>query len=127
LFTYVEGLGSIQLAIAYGCQKHNEAEGFRFALEQIGFETKYKSPNMDGKAGILRANWDVTITLDITNSIERLDCVVLGSADKRLVPLISWCKERGVKVIVLASGIGQSVERMASMSIEIPESLLENT
>ena len=122
-YDYVEKIGVIQRAIAYGCQKHNEAEGFRFALEQIGFTTKYMRPQPG--SGILRANWDVTIVLDIVDSLDLLDCLVIGSSDKRLIPLLEWCKNRGVMSIVFASGISQSVSRAASRSIEIPESLLE--
>ena len=40
-YAFVHDLGNIQCALAYGCQKHNEADGFRHALEKIGFETKY--------------------------------------------------------------------------------------
>jgi len=123
-YEYVEKLGCIQTATAYGCQKHNEAEGFRFALEQIGFSTKYKRPRMPN-TGILRADWDVTLALDVVNSSNLLDCLVLGSADKSLIPLILWCKDQGIMVIVLASGIGQSIQRASSKWIEIPESLLE--
>jgi len=125
-YDYVKDLGLIQCAIAYGCQKHNEADGFIHALEKIGFETKYQRVRPDPRhKGPIRADWDVTITLDVVARIEQFDTLILGSSCKTLLPLIEWCKERGIMVILLAACVGKKMERGANKTIEIPESLLE--
>lgn len=126
-YKFVEGLGDIQCAIAYGCQKGVEADAFRFALEKIGFETKFKRVRVDPTAtGVLRAEWDVQIALDVADRIERIDTLILGSSCKTLIPVVSWARGNGVKVIILASSVGRKMKRAANKVIEIPESLLED-
>lgn len=125
-YAFVQDLGNVQCAMAYGCQKHNEADGFRHALEKIGFETKYMRVRPDPKQkGPVRANWDVTISLDVADRLEHFDTIILGSSCKTLLPLVKWCKDRGLMVIILACSVGKKMERAATKVIEIPESLLE--
>lgn len=123
---FVSDIGEVHCAIAYGCQKHNEADGFRHMLEKIGFETKFMRIRVDPKQiGPVRAEWDVIIALDIASRIDCLDTIVLGSSCKALIPAIKWARERGVKVIILACSVGAKMKRAADRVIEIPESLLE--
>ena len=125
-YKFVSDIGEMQCAIAYGCQKYNEADGFRYMLEKIGFETKYVRIRVDPKQiEPMRADWDVTIALDIADRIDRLDTIVLGSTCKTLLPVVEWCRGRGVMVILLACSVGKKMEKAADRVIEIPESLLE--
>lgn len=123
-YEYVADLGTIQSAIAYGSQKYNEAEGFRYCLTQIGFETKYKRPKLK-PPGTRRVNWNVEMTLDIVDRIERFDCLIIGSSDKELLPLVEWAKMKGLTVIILACDVGKSLNKTASRVIEIPHTLLK--
>lgn len=126
---FVEDLGDIQQAIAYGAQLRDEANGFVHCLQQIGFTTKWKiaktygsNKNEDFKR---KADHDVTIAIDIVNMINSIDRIILGSADGDLVPVVEWAQQRGVDVVVLACGISRDLKAVATKAIEIPESLLE--
>lgn len=130
---YVTGFGTIEKSVAYGAQLGKEAKSFINSLKMLGFETKYKEPRVfrnkaAGTTKIRRkADWDVGITLDVVNSVEakRVDLVILGTADGDLAPLITWCKSRGVDVLVLACGISRELKAVATRYVEIPESFLE--
>jgi uncharacterized LabA/DUF88 family protein len=126
---YVKKLGEIHEAVAYGAQMGNEARGFIFCLEQLGFTAKYKTPKTYQNEGRIRrkADWDVGITIDMVNQADRVDIMVLGTADGDLAPAAEWVQARGVKVIVLASGISRELKNIATEWIEIPESMLETT
>lgn len=127
---FVQDFGEIVQAIAYGSQINNEAQGFIHCLEKIGFTAKFKgvkSFENDSRTALRRkADWDVGIAIDIVNMVERLDMVILGSADGDLEPVVEWCMRRGVDVIILACGISRDLKNSSKQYIEIPESLLES-
>jgi uncharacterized LabA/DUF88 family protein len=124
---YIKDLGEIQEAIAYGAQLKQEARGFIHCLRQAGFTPRYKTPKSYVNDGDTRrkADWDVGIALDMVNQAERVDMMILGSADGDLTPAVEWVQARGVTVIVLASGISRELKQVANEFIEIPESMLE--
>jgi len=124
---YIKELGDVQIAHAYGAQMRSEASGFIHCLKQIGFEPKYKTPkDYHNKESFRRkADWDVGIAMDIVRLIERVDMLVLGTADGDLRPLVEWVKERGVEVFILSCGISRELKESATKFIEIPESMLE--
>lgn len=112
----------LQRAIAYGSQIENTAGGFINCLKHIGFETKYRRV----KDGALRVNWNVGITIDVIQMIEKLDLVILGSADGELIPLVEYITKRGVRCEILACGINKDLKTAATRFIEIGEELLES-
>jgi uncharacterized LabA/DUF88 family protein len=116
---FVEDLGEIQQAIAYGASMDGQARNFIHALRKIGFLTKFKQPKMQ------KANWDVGIAVDAINMIGKLDLVVLGSADGDFAPLTEYLRLNGVDVIILACNISKELRNLCTRYIEIPESLLE--
>lgn len=125
---YVQELGLLHVAYAYGAQLENEASGFIHCLKATGYTPKYKTPKTyksDGKIK-RKADWDVGIAMDIVQTIDRLDMVLLGSADGDLCPVVDWAQRRGAVVVVLACGISRDLRDLADQAIEIPESLLEN-
>jgi uncharacterized LabA/DUF88 family protein len=124
---FAKDLGDVQHAIAYGAQLQNEASAFIHCLKNFGFEPKYKSPkDYHNKDNFKRkADWDVGIAIDIVKMIDRLDLIILGTADGDLTPVVDWAKERGVDVIVLACGISRELKDTTKY-IEIPESMLED-
>lgn len=127
--SFVADLGEVTIARAYGAAMGNEADRFIAKLHAIGFETRYKTPRefKEADEGRVRrkADWDVGIAIDIVRTAPKLDTIVLGSADGDMEPIVSWCKELGIKVIVLASTISDDLKKTAYECIEIPESLLE--
>ena len=125
---YVKDFGEVTTAIGYGSQIKDEAIAFITCLEDLGFQTKYKSPKQwaDKEGGFTRkADWDVGITIDVIEKCNDLDTIVLGCADGDLEPLVGFLKARGKSVIILACGISRDLREAADECIEIPESLLE--
>lgn len=125
---YVKELGMLHVAYAYGAQLENEASGFIHCLKANGYTPKYKTPKTyksDGKIK-RKADWDVGIAMDIVQTIDRLNMVILGSADGDLCPVVDWAQRRGAVVVVIACGISRDLRDLADQAIEIPESLLEN-
>lgn len=120
---FLRDLGELQTAIAYGTQVNNQARGFIHCLRQTGFQTKFKSIRSTGER---QPNWDVGIVIDVVNMADRLDLVVLGSSNRELAPVVAWCMDRGIDVIVVACGIPKELKNKATSFIEIPESLLED-
>jgi uncharacterized LabA/DUF88 family protein len=125
---YVQECGEVVEAIAYGAQVSDEAAKFMLCLKNIGFLTKFMKPktyhNVDGIRH--KADWDVGITIDIIESVERFDRIFLGSADGDLKPLVDYVQKKGVEVVVFACGISRALKDTAFKFVEIPESLLED-
>lgn len=124
---FVRDLGDIQIMFAYGAQLNDEANSFIKKLRSIGFMTKYKKvKEYNNFSGYRRkADWDVGISMDIVRMIQRMDILILGSADGDLEPLVSWVRDQGVDVIVFASRISQDLKKAATKCIEITPSMLE--
>jgi len=127
-YDFIVELGEIKLATAYGAQIGNESANFIYCLKQIGFTPKYKCPKSynNDKELKRKADWDVGIAIDIVNTVDRLDIIVLGSADGDLCPVVEWAQLKGVKVIILACGISRDLKNLVSEYIEIPETMLED-
>jgi uncharacterized LabA/DUF88 family protein len=125
---YIKDLGQVEIAIAYGAQVKNQANKFLYALQKVGFKTKYRSPKAFVDNGTIRkkADCDLQIAVDIVNYINDIDMLVLGSADGDFTPIVKMAIENNVTVIILACHISGDLKRTASEFIEIPESLLEN-
>ena len=128
---FVKDIGDVTIAIAYGSQLASSASGFIYCLKQMGFQTKFKTPKTynnelpDGPILKRKADWDVGITMDIVNMIDRLDMVILGSGDGDMLPVVEWAMARGVEVVVIATGISKDLRDHCTKFIEIPESFLE--
>ena len=80
---------------------------------------------LKSKMEIKKADWDVGIAIDIVRAINRVDILVLGSADGDLAPLLSWAKEQQCKTVVCACNISYELREVADELIEIDESFLE--
>lgn len=125
---FIEPMGTIAQAIAYGAKKKDDTETVNFInyLKHAGFWPKYKEPksfnNVTSTAS--KADWDVGIAIDIVSMCDRLDLVVLGTADGDLEPVVKWLRTKGIDVIVLACNISRDLKSTATKWIEIPESLL---
>ena len=127
-YSYIQDLGEVEVAIAYGAQVKGQANKFLHYLQQVGYETKYRSPKAFIDNGTVRkkADCDLQIAIDIVNYVEQIDMLILGSADGDFKPLIKMAKEKGVMTIILACQISKDLKQIADEFIEIPESLLED-
>jgi len=128
--SFVKGLGDVSIAVAYGAQISGQANGFIYCLKSIGFQTKFKSPKSyknpeDDFILKRKADWDVGITMDIVNMIDRIDMIILGTGDGDMLPVVEWAMAKGVEVVVIACGISKDLRDHATKTIEIPESFLE--
>lgn len=129
-YKFILDLGKLTTAVAYGAQQKEEADDFITRLQGIGFTTRYKKVKTYKDKGRTRkkADWDVGMTMDIVRLVsdKKLDRIILGTADGDLEPLVAWCQEQGVEVIVLACKISRELRDTAHQTIEIFEGLVES-
>jgi uncharacterized LabA/DUF88 family protein len=85
-------------AIAYGVRAGPKMDGWRAALERLGYEVREKEPS-NGKA-----DWDTDLAMDVWRMIDRLDVVVLMTGDGDFVPVVNRCHELGRLVRVMSVG-----------------------
>lgn len=109
-YEYIQNIGTIEKAVAYGVQLHGEAKGFIICLKTIGFNPKFKKSS----------NWDSGITIDVMRDAENFDSIWLGSSSPNILPLIKSLK----KVIIFAANISEDMQKVTK-TIEIPLSLME--
>ena len=77
----VESNNEIILANAYAVDKGDEKQKkFQYALRNIGFNVKLK-PYISRTDGSAKGDWDVGITIDILDSAEKAEKIVLLSGD----------------------------------------------
>ena len=118
--------GPIGRAVAYGSQMGAEATQFIAKLQKIGFETKYRRPQLArDRTVVKKVDWDVTICIDVVKSVSRLDAVVLCTSDSDMVPLVSWVRDQGVQCVVLACGLPRELRQVATRYYEITGDMLE--
>lgn len=119
----VKNEGELIRATVYGAQKDNEAAGFIKYLGHLGFTAKWKSVKTYSD-GVHKADWDVGITMDIIRALDRTDTIVLGSADGDMEPVVSFAKEKGVRIVIIGCSISRDLKDVADAYYEITESML---
>jgi len=115
--------GELYQCNAYGNQTKDEATGFIHCLQQIGFNTHFFEP--DDRKPWKRVNWNCGITVDIVNLIDRVDTIILGSADGDLEPVVDWARSKGAAVNIVATGISHRLKRNCTQYVELSEDMLE--
>ena len=77
----IESEDNIILANAYAIDKGDEKQKkFQYALKTIGFTVKLK-PYISRSDGSSKGDWDVGITIDILDSAEKAEKIILSSGD----------------------------------------------
>ena len=77
----IESEDNIILANAYAIDKGDEKQKkFQYALKTIGFTIKLK-PYISRSDGSSKGDWDVGITIDILDSAEKAEKIILLSGD----------------------------------------------
>ena len=77
----IESEDNIILANAYAIDKGDEKQKkFQYALKTIGFTVKLK-PYISRSDGSSKGDWDVGITIDILDSAEKVEKIILLSGD----------------------------------------------
>lgn len=124
LIDFLSPLGTFAVKKAYGAQAENEAENFIKILNDLGIETFYKTPKYFGAKHQGKADWDVGITIDVIKDLDKLDTVILATADGDMAPLVKYCIEKDKMVIIIGSNISKELKDTATKTIELPPSLV---
>ena len=88
-------------AVAYAIDRGDAKQRqFQNILKAIGFEVKLK-PFIQRSDGSAKGDWDVGITIDVMESAEEVDTVILASGDGDFDLLLKKIQERyGVTTVV---------------------------
>jgi uncharacterized LabA/DUF88 family protein len=111
----------VHRAYAYGVTPNDEAIKFVHALKKIGFEPEFIEIKV-GESFI--PDWAVTITLAAVRAIDRVDAILIGSSDRKLIPLYRWLAEKSIESYVYACGVPKAVREVVNTYQEIEDSLL---
>tara|TARA_B100001250_G_C19648834_1_gene721666 strand:- start:19 stop:489 length:471 start_codon:yes stop_codon:yes gene_type:complete len=77
----IESKNEIIIANAYAIDKRDDKQQkFQYALETIGFNVKLK-PYISRADGSTKGDWDVGITIDILESAQDMEKIILLSGD----------------------------------------------
>jgi uncharacterized LabA/DUF88 family protein len=86
--------GEICIANAYAIDKGDSSQQkFQSALKHIGFDIKLK-PYIQRADGSAKGDWDVGITIDIMESAQELDKIILLSGDGDFDLLLTKIREK---------------------------------
>ena len=81
LWQHISSEGEIVNAYAYAIDRgDNQQQKFQSALKHIGFNVKLK-PFIQRSDGSAKGDWDVGITIDMLETAESVDKVILLSGD----------------------------------------------
>ncbi len=122
----IENEGEIYRAYAYGAFVNDEANGFINCLQSIGFETKYvKAIYFDDKPDIKKTDRTMDMIVDVLRIIDRIDTVVIGTLNVKMIPFILYLKERGIKTILFSCNVKKELRNSFDLYYHINESILE--
>ena len=130
---FIAEIGDLEYMIAYGAQIKDEANLFFRTLRNLGFEVKWKHPkffvNKDKKNNTTKlkhkADWDVGIVIDVVRLMNKVDIIVIGSADGDMRELVCYAKDKGKTVVAYGTNISKDLREVCDKCIEIPTSMLE--
>lgn len=119
LMNEIRSMGEVVDAIAYGCEFEKEATEFKCMLSKIGVTPKYKKlvPNR-------KFSWNVGIVIDIMDTLDDVDIIVLCSGDGDLTPMVTHAIAKDKRVIVIACSPSKSLRNHATSTIDIYGDLL---
>lgn len=128
LWQELTALGDVCSAFAYAIDSNNPGQKkFQDALRHIGFEVKLK-PYIQRRDGSAKGDWDVGIAIDVLDSADTVDAVVLLSGDGDFDLLLERVREKhGVEAHVygVEALTADSLVRAANVFHPITEALLQ--
>ncbi len=90
----IELKSTIVIANAYAIDKQDDKQKkFQYALQSIGFNVKLK-PYISRSDGSKKGDWDVGITVDILESVQEAEKIILLSGDGDFDILVKRLTER---------------------------------
>lgn len=103
---------SLVSAYAYAVDRGDEKQKqFQNILRAIGFEVRLK-PYIQRSDGSSKGDWDVGITIDIMESVEKTDVIVLVSGDGDFSILVDKMRKKYNKEVEV-----YSVEKLTASSL----------
>jgi len=118
--------------VAFGIQRGNEASGFITCLQRLGYETRFKYPEIIrcGDRELKRANWDVEFTLSALSShdpeAQVWARVILGTGSNNYAPLVRFMQNAfNLEPVIFACNPGKELLKTGVEVIEITEAFLE--
>ncbi|NNJ91499.1 MAG: NYN domain-containing protein [Gammaproteobacteria bacterium] len=89
--------GEIVSASAYAIDRNDPAQQkFQIALQHIGFNVKLK-PYIQRSDGSAKGDWDVGITIDIMDTMNEVDVIILLSGDGDFDLLMQKAQSKGIR------------------------------
>jgi len=94
-------------------------------LRSIGYVVR----TMDlktGTGGFAKGNWDVGMTIDILNMIDKIDTLILATGDGDFVPIVKLFQKRGIRVEIVSFAYNTAIDlkEIADRFYPITEELL---
>jgi len=132
--------GEIYRALAFASQMHGAGDKFFECLKHLHYLVLTKAVkeypanvvtcpacNQSFSSGTKRqkADWDVGIAIEIIKYTPRIDVLVLGSGDGDMMPLVKYCQDNGIRVVIVGCGISSELCALADDFCEIGPRFLE--
>jgi len=94
-------------------------------LKSIGYVVRAMDLKT-GTGGFAKGNWDVGMTIDILNLIDKVDALVLATGDGDFVPIVKLFQKRGVRVEIVSFAYNTAIDlkEIADRFSPITEELL---
>ena len=93
-WSQIESKSTIVITNAYAIDKQDDKQKkFQYALQSIGFNVKLK-PYISRSDGSKKGDWDVGITVDILESVQEAEKIILLSGDGDFDILVKRLTER---------------------------------
>ena len=126
MLDFLKPIGDIQFLKAYGSINIDTVKKFMLQLKTLGFNLLFKEPERRAMHGITYNVTDTSIDLVVDVLSVEYDTIILGTGDKKFVPLVNKLIDTGHTVAIIGCNIQKELRKAATMTMEIPESLLEN-
>jgi uncharacterized LabA/DUF88 family protein len=126
LWQQISNHGQIVSAYAYAIDRNDPAQQkFQTALQHIGFNVKLK-PYIQRSDGSAKGDWDVGITIDVMDTMNQVDVIVLlsGDGDFDLLMQKAGCKGIRTEAYGVPTLSSQSLVQSVSKFHPIEDNLL---
>jgi len=99
---------------------------FTSLLKSFGYEVYLKRTTPQGRKGILQANWDVGIVVDVMESEDHFEHFALATGDGDFLPLIHHLKRRGkhIRLLTFPDSCGINLQRECDEVVTLDENFL---
>jgi len=101
-------------------------QNFVSLLKSFGYDIYLKRTSPQGRGGVLQANWDVGIVVDVMENEDRFEHLALATGDGDFLPLVHHLKRRGkiVRLLTFPASCGKNLPNECDEVISLDESFL---